>query len=92
MLKAKDDKKQAAYAVTAEKRDAAKEKRARSITALVIASSEVLKILEQRGRAELLRLKKDELHALIVNADLVGSNPKRTRKQGLRKPVCCRQS
>ena len=69
MLKAKDDKKQTADVVAAEKRDAATEKRARSTTALVNAGSEVLKRLEQRGRAELLRLNIDELHALIVNAD-----------------------
>ena len=85
LLKAKEDKKQAADAAAAEKRDATTEKRARSTTALVTAGSEVLKRLEQRGRAELLRLKIDELHALIVNADPLGSNSKPNKKTGLEK-------
>ena len=85
MLKAKEDKKQAADVVVAEKRDAATEKRARSTTALVTTGSEVLKRLEQRGPAELLRLKVDELHALISNADPLGSNPKPNKKTGLEK-------
>ena len=67
--KTKEDKKQAADVVIVEKRDAAPEKRARSTTALVTAGSEVLKRLEERDRAELLRLKIDEIHALIVNVD-----------------------
>ena len=85
MLKTKEDKKQAADAAAAEKRDAATEKRARSTTALVTAGSEVLKRIEQHGRAELLRLKIDELHALIVNADPLGSNPKPNKKTALEK-------
>jgi hypothetical protein len=85
MLKAKEDKKQAADAAAAEKRDAATEKKARSTTALVTTGSEVLKRLEQRGPSELLRLKIDELHALIVNADPLGSNPKPNKKTGLEK-------
>ena len=85
LLKTKDDKKQAADAAAAEKRDAATEKRARSTTTLVNTGSEVLRRLEQRGPAELLRLKVDELHALIVNADPLGSNPRLNKKLGLEK-------
>ena len=38
-------------------------------TALVPTGSEIVKILEQLGPFELNRLKIDELHALLVNAD-----------------------
>ncbi len=62
MLKAKDYKKQTADAVAVEKRDAATKKMARITTAFVTTGSEVLKRLEQRGRAELLRLKIDGSH------------------------------
>ena len=87
MIKAKADKNQAADAAAAEKRYAAKKERAQSTTALVTASSEVLKRLEKRGRAELLRLKIDELHALIFNAYPLGSNPKPNKKTGPEKVI-----
>ena len=45
-------------------------------TALVTTGSEILQCLEQLGSNELLRLKIDELYALIVNADPLGSIPK----------------
>ena len=41
--------------------------------------------IEQLGPSELLRLKIDELHALLVNADLLGSIPKPSKKTGLEK-------
>jgi hypothetical protein len=41
--------------------------------------------MEQRGQIELLRLKIDELHALIGNVDPLGSNPKPNKKIGLEK-------
>ena len=41
--------------------------------------------LEQLGLGELLRLKIDELHALLVNADPLGSIPKPTKKAGVEK-------
>jgi hypothetical protein len=85
MLKAKEDKKQAADAAAAEKRDAATKKKARSTTALVTTGSEVLKRLEQRGPSELTRLTINELHALIVNGDPLGSNPRPNKTTGLEK-------
>ena len=85
MLKAKEDKKQAADDAAAEKRDAATEKKARSTTALVTTGSEVLKRLEQRGPSELTRLTINELHALIVNGDPLGSNPRPNKTTRLEK-------
>ena len=41
--------------------------------------------MEQRGQTELLRLKIDDLHALIVNVDPLGSNPKPNKKTWLEK-------
>ena len=49
-------------------------------TALVTTGSEILQRLEQLGPNELLDLKIDELYALIVNADPLGSIPKPNKK------------
>ncbi len=85
ILKAKNDKKEAAAAAAATKKDETKEKRAKDITAFVTIGSEILRRLEQRGPDELLRLKVDELHALLVNADPQGSIPRANKKTGLEK-------
>ncbi len=53
----------------AAKKDQAKEKKARDTTVFVTTGSEILKRLEQLGPSELLRLKIDELHAILANAD-----------------------
>ena len=74
LFSSKDDKKQAADAAAAEKRDAATEKRARSTTALVTAGSEVLKRLEQLGPNELLRLK-IFFHMLWIRGAGQGKHP-----------------
>jgi hypothetical protein len=73
IIKAKNDKKVAEAAVVVVKKDETKEKRANDITAFVTTGSEILQRPEQRGLDELLRLKVDELYALLVNADLQGS-------------------
>ena len=70
----------AAAAAAAAKKDQAKEKKARDTTALVTTGSEILKRLEQLGLFELLHLKVDELHALVVNADPQASIPKPNKK------------
>ena len=49
-------------------------------TALVTTGSEIMQRLEQLGPNELLDLKIDELYALIVNADPLGSIPKPNKK------------
>ena len=67
----------------AAKKDQAKEKKARDTTALVTTGSE--KRLEQLGPSELLRLKINELHALLVNADHEASIPKPDKKIGQEK-------
>jgi hypothetical protein len=85
MLKTKEDKRVAAAAAVAAKKDQAKDKRAKDTTVLVTAGSEILKRLEQLGPSELLRLKTDELHALLVNADPQGSIPKPKKKTGQEK-------
>ena len=85
MLKVKEDEKVAAAAAADIKKDQAKDKRAKDTTALVTAGSEVLKRLEQPGRAEILRLKIDELHALIANVVPLWSNPKPNKNTGLEK-------
>ena len=56
-------------------------------TALVTTGSEILHKLEQLGPNELLRLKIDELYALIVNADPLGSNPKPNKKTRQEKAI-----
>ncbi len=85
MLKSKEDERVAAAAAAAAKKDQAKEKKARDTTTLVTTGSEILKRLEQLGPSELLRLKIDELHALLVNADPQGSIPKPNKKTGQEK-------
>ncbi len=81
MLKAKDDMKEATDVATLlAKKDQAKYTRARDITALITTGSEILYRLEQLGPNEMLRLKIDELHALLVNVDPQGSTPKRNKK------------
>jgi hypothetical protein len=85
MLKAKEDERVAADAAAAAKKDQAKDKRARDTTALVTIGSKVLKRLEQLGPSELHRLKVEELHALLVNADPQGSVPKPNKKTGQEK-------
>ena len=85
MLKAKEHKKEAAAAAAAAKKDQAKDKRARDTTAFGTAGSEILKRLEQLGPSELHRLKIDELHALLVNANPQGSIPKPNKKTGQEK-------
>ncbi len=57
-----------------------REKKIRDTTTLVTTGSEILKRLEQLGPSELLRLKIDELHALLVNADPQRSIPKPNKK------------
>ena len=69
MLKKNQDDKMAAV-VAAAKKDQAKNKKTKDTTALVTTGSEILTRLEQLGPSELLRLKVDELHALLVNIDL----------------------
>jgi 6-phosphogluconolactonase/glucosamine-6-phosphate isomerase/deaminase len=69
MLKVKEDEKVAAAAAADIKKDQAKDKRAKDTTALVTTGSEIKKRLEQLGPSELLRLKIDDLHALLVNVD-----------------------
>ena len=54
-------------------------------TTLVTTSSEILQILEQLDPNELLRLKIDELYALIVNANPLGPIPKPNKKTRLEK-------
>ena len=75
----------AAAAAAAAKKDQAKDKRAKDTPALVTTGSEVLKRLEQLGPNELLRLKIDELHSLLVNADPQASIPKPNKKTGQEK-------
>ena len=83
MLQASEEKRVAATAHVAAKKDQAKEKKARDTTALVTTGSE--KRLEQLGPSELLRLKINELHALLVNADHEASIPKPDKKIGQEK-------
>jgi hypothetical protein len=85
MLKKNQDDKVATTAAAAAKKDQAKIKKTKDNTALVTADSEILTRLEQLGPPELLRLKIDELHALLVNSDPLGSIPKPNKKTGLEK-------
>ena len=85
MLKEKEDKREAAAVAAAAKKDQAKDKRARDTTALVTTSSEILKRLEQLCPSEKHRLKIDELHVLLVNADPPVSISKPNKKTGQEK-------
>jgi hypothetical protein len=67
------------------KKDQAKTKKIKDTTVLVNTSSEILTRLEQLGPFELLRLKIDELLALLVNIDPLGSIPKPNKKTWLEK-------
>ncbi len=76
----------AATAAAFAKKDQAKGKKARDTTALIVATgSKILKRLEQLGPSEKLRLKIDELHARLVNADPQASIPKPNKKTGQEK-------
>ena len=80
MLQASEEKRVATDATVAAKKYQAKEKKARDTTALDTIGFEIPKRLEQLGPSELLRLKIDELHALLVNANPQASIPKRNKK------------
>ncbi len=92
--KAKEDKKQAADDVVAEKRVASTEKRARSTTAFVTAGSEVLKRLEQSSASVPSYSASRSTSSTPSSSMLILYGPilSRTRKQGLRKAAGCRQS
>ena len=85
MLKTKEDKRVAVVAAAAAKKDTTKDKRAKDTTSLVTTGSEILRRLEQLGPSELLHLKIDELHALLVNIDPLGSTPRPNKKEGQEK-------
>jgi hypothetical protein len=85
LLRAKEDIRLEAAAAAAVKKNQAKDKRAKDTSALVLTGSEVLKRLEQLGPNELPRLKIDELHSLLVNADPQASIPKPNKKTGQEK-------
>jgi hypothetical protein len=85
MLKAKEDKMVTAAAVDAAKKCTTKDKRAKDTTSLVTTGSEIMKRLEQLGPSELLRLKIDELYALLINNDPLGSIPRPNKKEGQEK-------
>ena len=78
MLKAKEDNREVVVAdvVVVAKKGQAKVKREKGTTTLVTTGSEILKRLEQLSPSEMLHLKEDDLHALLVNADTQGSIPK----------------
>ena len=85
MLEAIENKRETTAAAATAKKDQAKDKRARDTSALVITGFEILKRLEQLGPSELLRLKIDELYALLVNADPQASISKPNKTTGLEK-------
>jgi hypothetical protein len=85
ILKKNQDEKMAAVAAADAKKDQAKNKKTKDTTALVTTGSEILTRLEQLGPSELLRMKVDELHALLVNSDPLGSIRKPNKKTGLEK-------
>jgi len=85
MLKTEEDKREAFVALVAAKKDTTKDKRAKDTTALVTTGSEILKSLEQLDLSELMRLKIDELYALLVNGDPLGSIPMPNKKEGQEK-------
>ena len=85
MLKKNQDERVEAAAAADAKREQSKIKKTADTTILVTAGSEILTRLERLGPSELPRLKVDELHALLVNADPLGSIPKPNKKTGLEK-------
>jgi hypothetical protein len=60
-------------------------KKTRDTATLGTTGSEILKRQERLGPKKLLRLKVDELHALLVNAYLQGSITKLNKEMGLEK-------
>ncbi len=83
MLKKNQDERVAKSAAAAAKKDQAKTKRTKDITALVTTGSEIVTRLEPLGPSELLCMKIDMLHALLVINDPLGSNPKSNKKTRL---------
>jgi hypothetical protein len=73
IFKKDQDERVASAAAVVVKKDQAKIKKTKDTTALVPASSEILTRLDQLGPPELLRMKIDELHALLVSSDPLGS-------------------
>jgi len=87
LLKTKEDKRVVVVVapVVADKKGTTKDKRAKDTTALITTGSEIMKRLGQLGRSELARLKIDELYALLVNSDPLGSIPRPNKKEGQEK-------
>ena len=84
-LKKNQDDRVAASATVAANKDQANTKKTKDITALVTTGSEIMTRLEHLGPSEMIRLKIDELHALLVNNDSLGSLPKPNKKTRLEK-------
>jgi hypothetical protein len=87
--KAKEDERLATSSASVAKKELSKEKKARDTIALVTPGSEIMKRLEQLGPNELLRLKVDELHALLANTGPHGSITKPNKKKHKRNPTSC---
>ena len=77
--------KEATSTVVVAKKDKAKDKRVKDITALVTTASEILKRLDHLDPNELLRLKIDEVYAILVKADPQDSISNPNKKAGQEK-------
>ena len=84
-MKAKEDERLAAIVAATAKKEMNKDKKARETTVLMTKGSNLLLRIEQLGSSVLDAPKVDELHALLVNANLQGIVPKPNKTVGLEK-------
>ena len=75
MVKKNQDERVTSYAAVAAKKDQAKTKKTKDTTTLVTTSSEILTRLEQLGPSDSHLLNNDDLNALLIINDPLGSIP-----------------
>jgi hypothetical protein len=86
-LKEKDDKQKAKETAAASKKEMNNNKKAKETAERVTLGSDLLKKIEQFGAATIITMSTTQLHALLVNANPLGSMSKPTKKVGIERAL-----
>ncbi len=86
-LKDKEDDKKAKETAAASKKEETNDKKAKDTAERVTLGSDLLKKIEQFGAAVINTMSLPQLHALLVNANPLGSIPKPTKKVGIERAL-----
>ena len=86
-LKEKDEDKKAKETATVSKKELNNNKKAKETAERVTLGSNLLKKIEQFGTATINTISITQLHALLANANPLGSIPKPTKKVGIKRAL-----